>query len=249
MRSNYKTSFIAALALLTSGCTQQGPGGFGASGGTPASPVSALSEETLLDYALPVGLGAVVGGVIGNIIGNNIGDGNAKLATALGATVGAGAGAAVGAVLSNRRQAYSTEAELLDSEISEANEAVRVKSAEIEAARRDLAATQTRIRDLEVRRASRANVTQDALALQAELQSKISGYDATIKNYQSSIAYLDELIANPKPTSGEDAASLREKRSSLQTRRDDLDGQFRELNGIRNETAVSLRRVNQLAAS
>jgi hypothetical protein len=200
-----------------------------------ASPVEQLARE---DISKATTIGKVTGGVIGGTTGNVVCNKNEDCrnnsayrtvvlaaSTAGGVVIGEAIGKQIGETAANRRRAYASEHEYLESEISASEKAIAVREKDIESNALEIERTRKRIAELEARQSLTQSEIDEAKNLKKQLKAETDRNNTLIVQYNEKIAYLDHALKTSEESAKakqEDIELWQKKHGSLQEKRDTL---------------------------
>lgn len=153
----------------------------------------------------------------------------------LGSEIGTYIGGAIGQVAADRRLAYATEQDYLDSEIAASEKAVSVREEGITKANSEIATAEKRIIELKEKESLTRKEIKEAKKIRKDFDKKIETNSFLLAQYSEKIAYLDHALetseAKAKETKEDTVAwqnkydSLKEKRDGLQQQHDVVESQ------------------------
>lgn len=210
----------------------------------PNSPISALARQ---DVANATRWGAIIGFVAHEFIpkGHKIGNVEVRDLVPVVTTM---AGHAFGEMIAKRRLQYASEKEYLESEIAATKNAISKKRQQISSLKEKVSQTRREISEMERRKRNHQNVASEARSKVDDLNNTIANITVALSKYKETINYLDESLATsrrrPNPGPGAEA-----KRNELIAQRGQVQAQFHELQGVKQNAINARQRAVDVANS
>lgn len=157
----------------------------------------------------------------------------------LGSNIGSSIGGEIGETAANRRRAYASEHDYLESEIQASERAIAVREEDILETNNDIEMSRQRITELTEKDELTRNEIKEAKKIKKNLKRKVEKNNTLMVQYNEKIAYLDHSLATSEKSANDKKedkdlwkkkhASLQEKRDALMAQRDAVEDQNGQL--------------------
>ena len=157
-------------------------------------------------------------------------------------------GQSVGNVVANRRRAYASEYDYINSEVQSAQKAINRKQDQISSLRSQQASVANQVHSLQAETRHNHNVSAKAASLLEKVNGQIEQNEKLIAKYHDAVLYLDTAIRTSQKATKQ-SASVEQQRNLLATKRTALKRQFEDVNHLNRDLRQSRESLIRIAKS